>query len=207
MPNPAPSRLTPVPAAPEHALWAGLPELPGAWAGPDFPGTRRQRRTIFPVHLRSVLLRHHLGSIEVGENGKKVTVVNVYLPDDGGKNNPWKLPPLLANLYNRPQFIGQFWVGIAAWPAIWQYLRHDPQRTDPILHSFERAPEESDLKHAERKGTKETTNLGWVYTVIAGVLNVMVIYDAFAGPAYAGGNADKRKGANADNANVAIAGQ
>jgi hypothetical protein len=25
--------------------------------------------------------------------------------------------------------------------------------------------------------------LGWVYTVIAGVLNIMVIYDALAGPA------------------------
>jgi hypothetical protein len=26
--------------------------------------------------------------------------------------------------------------------------------------------------------------LGWVYTVIAGVLNIMVIYDAVAGPAF-----------------------
>ncbi len=26
--------------------------------------------------------------------------------------------------------------------------------------------------------------LGWVFTVIAGVLNVMVIYDALAGPAF-----------------------
>src|SRR5947209_18454967 len=46
---------------------------------------------------------------------------NVYLPDTAGKNNPWGMPRLLANLYNRPQFAGQFWIGIAAWPAVWQY--------------------------------------------------------------------------------------
>ena len=34
-----------------------------------------------------------------------------------------------------------------------------------------------------RNGDK-TWDLAWVYTVIAGVLNVMVIYDAFAGPAF-----------------------
>src|SRR5262249_11394546 len=40
-------------------------------------------------------------------------------------NNPWKLPgPLrpLANVVNhRWQFAGQFWIGVAAWPAILQY--------------------------------------------------------------------------------------
>ncbi len=30
----------------------------------------------------------------------------------------------------------------------------------------------------------KTWDLGWIYTVIAGVLNIMVIYDAIAGPAY-----------------------
>src|SRR5262249_40911053 len=50
---------------------------------------------------------------------------NVYLPDianRGDRNNPWNLPTLPANLYNKPQFAAQFWVGIAAWPAIWQYV-------------------------------------------------------------------------------------
>ena len=35
----------------------------------------------------------------------------------------------------------------------------------------------------QRDGDK-TWDLAWVYTVIASVLNVMVIYDAFAGPAF-----------------------
>ena len=33
-------------------------------------------------------------------------------------------------------------------------------------------------------GVKAINN-GWVYTVIAGVLNILVIYDGFAGPAFA----------------------
>ena len=32
--------------------------------------------------------------------------------------------------------------------------------------------------------TGKRWDLGWVYTVIAGVLNILVIYDAFAGPTY-----------------------
>src|SRR2546426_11443440 len=53
---------------------------------------------------------------------------NVYLPDLARgpndqipwDNNPWKLPRILnplANLYHRWQFAGQFWIGVAAWPA------------------------------------------------------------------------------------------
>ena len=51
---------------------------------------------------------------------------NVYLPDTADENNPWKLPRPLANLYNRPQFAAQFFVGIASWPAVIQYIAYDP---------------------------------------------------------------------------------
>ena len=30
----------------------------------------------------------------------------------------------------------------------------------------------------------KTPDLGWVYTVIAGMLNILVMYDAYAGPAF-----------------------
>jgi hypothetical protein len=40
-------------------------------------------------------------------------------------------------------------------------------------------------------------DLGWVYTVIAGVLNIMVIYDAFAGPAFLAPPAPAPEEANA----------
>src|SRR5437764_14889811 len=30
-------------------------------------------------------------------------------------------PRVLINLYNRPQFAGQFWIGIALWPSMYHY--------------------------------------------------------------------------------------
>ncbi len=111
---------------------------------------------------------------------------NVYLPDTAEHNNPFNLPRLAANLYNRPQFAGQFWVGIAAWPAAWQYLTYDntrPERGHTLLGDFERTPNEAALNAVHTSGNK-LMELGWVFTVIAGVLNVMVIYDALAGPAF-----------------------
>ncbi len=115
---------------------------------------------------------------------------NVYLPDTVGDNNannlnnPGNLPTLPANLYNRPHFVGQFWVGVAAWPAVYQYYVYDLRRNDkPPLGGFERQPSDEVLQDLQRDGDK-TWDLAWVYTVIAGVLNVMVIYDAFAGPAF-----------------------
>jgi hypothetical protein len=114
---------------------------------------------------------------------------NVYLPDttgrDNNENNPWGLSRPIANLYNRPHFAGQFWVGIAAWPAVYQYYVYDPSqgKNEVPLRGFQRQPAEADLQRLQRDGDK-TWDLAWVYTVIAGVLNVMVIYDAYAGPAF-----------------------
>jgi hypothetical protein len=120
---------------------------------------------------------------------------NVFIPDTARHNPLWNLPPVVSNIYNRPQFAGQFWIGIAAWPAIWQY-NHGPMpsvQTSRFWHFFEQTPPENrveappdwegrTLTELQTEGDK-TWDLGWVYTVIAGVLNVLVIYDAFAGPA------------------------
>jgi hypothetical protein len=116
---------------------------------------------------------------------------NVYLPDSA-QNNPLPLKNLLgetmtnvvSNIYNRFQFAGQFWIGVAAWPAIWQY-NEEPvpsEQTSPFWHNFERTPPEKTLNELQVEKGK-TWDLAWVYTVIAGVLNVLVIYDAAAGPA------------------------
>lgn len=115
---------------------------------------------------------------------------NVYLPGarDANRNNPYGLPGPLAALYNRFQFGGQFWIGIAAWPAIWQYQYNDQYNSDltpPEKRPFQAAPEERTLNTLQAYGDK-TWDLGWVYTVIAGVLNILVIYDAYAGPTFHG---------------------
>ena len=105
---------------------------------------------------------------------------NVYLPDTARNNNPWNLPTLAANIYNRPQFAGQFWIGVAAWPAIWQY---NAAEAGPLLRDFERTPDEEVINDLIRRDDK-TWDLAWVCTVVAGVLNILVIYDAVAGPAF-----------------------
>ena len=128
----------------------------------------------------------YLGSGSVTIRGETYVVSsNVYLPDTAERNNPFGLPRLAANLYNRPQFAGQFWVGIAAWPAIWQYLNYDDkqEKGDSVLGLFERTPSQEAL-NALNTSSGKLIDLGWVYTVIAGVLNIMVIYDALAGPAF-----------------------
>lgn len=113
---------------------------------------------------------------------------NVWLPDAE------KLPdvslagqtlggPAKAISY-RPQFLGQFWIGTAAWPAVYQYVVYDATKdAGPIFGKFERTPDEKELNDLQRNGNKRW-DLGWVYTVIAGVLNLLVIYDAFAGPMF-----------------------
>jgi TM2 domain-containing membrane protein YozV len=161
---------------------------------------------------------------------------NVYLPDTaerpGGKERD--LPRWVSNIYNRPQFAGQFWIGVAAWPAIWQYATYPDEKkiqdTKDVLKkaeeekaaapgnqeaeqklkkanealdrvenggfpfgSFQRTPHEEDLNAINVAGDK-LIELGWVYTVIAGVLNIMVIYDAFAGPAFLAHAAPKKEG-------------
>jgi hypothetical protein len=57
------------------------------------------------------------------------------------------------------------------------------KRRHPILGTFEREPSTADINMIHNAGDKRL-DLGWVYTVIAGVLNIMVIYDAIAGPAF-----------------------
>lgn len=113
---------------------------------------------------------------------------NVWLPDAtdlpdveiAGR----KLEGTLKALSYRPQFLGQFWIGTAAWPAVIQYRNFDKDKKEgPYFGSFQRAPSEEELNLLQRNGNKRW-DLGWVYTVIAGVLNLLVIYDAFAGPMF-----------------------
>jgi TM2 domain-containing membrane protein YozV len=126
--------------------------------------------------------------------GRNVFIVNpdplpkVSLPFLGPQDN------IVKALYHRPQYCGQFWAGVVAWPAIWQYKHpaqkivvEDPEKKnlpeDLTLRNFQRQPSETDLNQLQTQGSK-TWDLAWVFTVIAGVLNIMVIYDAAAGPAF-----------------------
>jgi TM2 domain-containing membrane protein YozV len=126
---------------------------------------------------------------------------NVFLADTAVPNPKAAIPLIgevpvprwMANLYNRPHFAGQFWMGVAAWPAIWRYTHDAPNQfrgkannRQEFIARFEAAPSEAELNDLQRDGDKHW-DLGWVYTVIAGALNVLVIYDALVGPAFGHG--------------------
>jgi TM2 domain-containing membrane protein YozV len=115
---------------------------------------------------------------------------NVYLPTVEDRmqmldGNPGRVKSQLLNdLYHRPQFLGQFFMGVVVWPAIWQYATYDKNESGhPILGKFMRTPTIEEL-NAVNTGASKVIDLSWVYTVIAGVLNILVIYDALAGPAF-----------------------
>ena len=107
---------------------------------------------------------------------------NVYLPDNH-PNEKGTIYRLWSDVYTRFQFVGQFPIGIAAWPAVYQYHAYQADDAKPKFDGWMRAPDLDELNNLQRDGDK-TWDLGWVYTVIAGVLNVLVIYDALAGPAF-----------------------
>jgi len=111
---------------------------------------------------------------------------NVYLPR--AKNLPSISLPFNLKIPNciayRMQYAGQFWIGISAWPAIYQNYEYDEESDpplDPYIGKYQRTPPETELNLLQNRSDR-SWDLGWVYTVIAGVLNIMVIYDALMGP-------------------------
>jgi hypothetical protein len=92
----------------------------------------------------------------------------------------------VAALVNRWHYGGQFWIGIAAWPALLQHFDVPipiNKEQHPFWHDFQKMPEEGDVNRFLVNSDK-TPDLGWVYTVVAGMLNILVIYDAYAGPVF-----------------------
>jgi hypothetical protein len=147
-----------------------------------------------------------LGQISQGRTGKGILFMvcllslfhvgeamgnwqNVYVPGDDnpdmGRRGSGPLAPLVNVFNQRWHFAGQVWIGVAAWPAIWQYYggTMPSEQTSPFLHNYQKQPNETKVNEFLVNSDK-TPDLGWIYTVIAGMLNVLVIYDAYAGPAY-----------------------
>jgi Family of unknown function (DUF6677) len=188
----------------------------------------------------------HLSAASVTLNDRTYRVTGVYLPNVPPEHAdmPRFVPVSLRHLYTRPQFLTQFWMGAATWPAIAQFLhvsrpevREQQEQADklyveaadlrregekegdeerrkeklaeatakhseaveaekkslhPIFGDYQREPSAAALNAVHNAGDKRL-ELAWVYTVIAGVLNILVIYDAVAGPAFGAGGDDKSK--------------
>src|SRR5207245_11044176 len=98
MPNPR----EPLPRAHDYSPWAGFLSFLVPGLGQIYLG-RLGKGLLFLVCLYGLFFYGMaLGSWK-----------NVYLPDTasrGGIYNPWSLPVPAANLYNRLQYAGQFWL-------------------------------------------------------------------------------------------------
>jgi len=110
---------------------------------------------------------------------------NVYLPSVDSRfarDQVRPANPLASIIHYRWHYAGQFWVGVAAWPALWQFYEMpvpDAQR-HPFWNRYQRAPDEENEVNPFLVDSDKTPDLGLIYTVIAGVLNILVIYDAYA---------------------------
>lgn len=105
-----------------------------------------------------------------------------------------------VNPLNNPEkfclyYLGQFFVGLPSLPAliqsILQYRGHEP-----ILWGFMAEPSQVDLNAMQNRLGK-LVEIGSIYTCVAGLLNILAIYDALEGPAYQDEPAEAEAGAEA----------
>jgi hypothetical protein len=87
----------------------------------------------------------------------------------------------------RWQYICQIGVGLPALPALEQYRRVIREGEEPWLGGFmappaDVTPDFPDTLARWHRDLGDDFDLGTLYTMIAGLLNVLAIYDAFAGP-------------------------
>lgn len=84
----------------------------------------------------------------------------------------------------RWQYICQAGVGAAALPALVQsYRNHPPDQPSPwMAPPADPRPEDRDELAIWHERYHAYFELGTLYTMVAGLLNVLAIYDAYAGP-------------------------
>jgi hypothetical protein len=156
----------------------------------------------FPMSQPSVPLRDPLkaaflawlipgwGHLYQGRKGKAILyatcILGLYLMGmlmGDGKIVYWRW----VSPFEKPEkfciyYLGQFWVGLAALPALIQgTLQHYGH--DPILGGFLAEPPQAILNGLHPRLGK-LVEIGTIYTTIAGLLNILAIYDAYEGPAY-----------------------
>lgn len=96
----------------------------------------------------------------------------------------------------RLQYICQFGMGLPALPALAQaYI--DPNGTkrhpDPDLRNFQKKPANTALLDEWHRATSSGFDLGTLYTMVAGLLNILIVFDAYAGPLPMPGNDQRKK--------------
>jgi hypothetical protein len=87
----------------------------------------------------------------------------------------------------RYPYLLQIGVGIPAFPALVQYYRVKVEEREPLFGEWMAPPvnvveQEADDLASWHKRLGRNFELGTLYTMIAGLLNVLVIFDAYGGP-------------------------
>ena len=131
-----------------------------------------------------------LGHFYQGRTGKgilyAVCILGLYLMGmvmGEGKIVYWRW----VNPLNNPEkfclyYLGQFFVGLPALPALIQStLQH--YGIGPVLWDFMAEPPQLVLNSLQTRLGK-LVEIGTIYTTVAGLLNILAIYDAYEGPAY-----------------------
>ncbi len=90
--------------------------------------------------------------------------------------NPLQNPEKF-NLY----YVGQFFVGLPALPALIQSTLQY-RGFDPVFWGFMAEPAQNAINGLHPRLAK-LVEIGTIYTTIAGLLNILAIYDAYEGPA------------------------
>ena len=79
-------------------------------------------------------------------------------------------------------YLGQFFVGLPSLPALIQSLLQHYGH-DTILWGFMAEPSQIELNALQNRLGK-LVEIGSIYTCVAGLLNILAIYDAYEGPAF-----------------------
>jgi hypothetical protein len=131
-----------------------------------------------------------LGHFYQGRTGKgilyAVCILGLYVM--GMVMGEWKIVYWRwVNPLNNPEkfclyYPGQFFAGLPALPALIQGTLHH-YGIEPILGGFLAEPDQRILNGLQVRLGK-LVEIGTIYTTVAGLLNILAIYDAYEGPAY-----------------------
>lgn len=132
-----------------------------------------------------------LGHYYQGRKGKAllyaICILGIYLVGfilGEGKVVYWRwVNPLHNPEKFSPHYLGQFFVGLPALPALLQgTIRHFAPDSN-FLWGFMAEPPQIVLNGMILRLNK-LMEIGTIYTTVAGLLNILAIYDAYEGPAY-----------------------
>lgn len=102
----------------------------------------------------------------------------------------WVSPQLKPESFRFP-FLAQFFVGLPSFPALLQgTLQY--HEIEPVLGGFMAKPDAATLNSLQQRQGR-LVEIGNIYTMVAGLLNILAIFDAFGGPAYLAFDPEKSK--------------